>query len=475
MMRKKWRTRTSALLLGVICSISAFSPEKVCAEEYWPEGPSIVSPNAIVMEVNTGTVLYEKDSHEERYPASITKIMTSMLAVENCDMEEIVTFSKEAVYKNEANDMTHIARDVGEQMTMEQCLYAVMLGSANECAYAVAEHVGDKFGGGYEAFIEKMNERAAELGCLNTQFNNSNGLPDPEHWTSAYDMALISAEAYRNEAFRTITGTKTYTIPFTNKHPDEETYIPNHHCMLNNYKTRDYLYEYCTGGKTGYTDAAKHTLVTYAEKDGLTLVCVVMYTDKVSQWADTKTLLDYCFDEFRALNISENEESIAMSSEKDIGLLNTNRPFVTLDTNAYIVLPKDASFADATFLLETGQSKETIARLAYTYFGKTVGSAEIVNSGAAVEPSVFYEPQEDELATEQEEDVRVVKIKPKYIVFVILLILVLIGVIYLVVKYIEDFYVIRHDRRVRRDQRNRFRQIRRRKGHSRRRKDRMFR
>lgn len=140
------------------------------AEMYWPEGPSINTPSAIVIEINSGAVLYEKNSDEQNYPASITKIMTTMLALEHSTMDEVVAFSDDAIRYNQG-DTSHIARDYGEVMTMEQCLYAVMLESANECAYAVAEHVGKKLGGDYQTFIDLMNEKAQELGCTNTHFN----------------------------------------------------------------------------------------------------------------------------------------------------------------------------------------------------------------------------------------------------------------------------------------------------------------
>lgn len=169
---KKLKNRIWALGAAFFTVISAVAavPQQVKAEQVWPEGPAIVSPSAIVMEVNTGTILYEKNSHQELYPASITKIMTTLLAIENCSLDEVVTFSADAVFKNEG-DTSHIARDLGEQMTLEQCLYAVMLESANECAYAVAEHVGAALGGDYRTFIDLMNKRAKELGCLNTHLD----------------------------------------------------------------------------------------------------------------------------------------------------------------------------------------------------------------------------------------------------------------------------------------------------------------
>ena len=193
--RKKWRI----LLLGVVCLLPMHTLP-VQAEEYWPEGPQIEGESAIVMEVSTGTVLYEKNSHEHSYPASITKIMTSLLAVENSGLDEKVTFSQDAVYKTEGSG---IWRDIDEVMTMRECLYGLMLESANECGYAIAEHTGKS----YDNFITMMNDKARELGCKDTHFNNPHGLPDEDHWTCAYDMALISREALQNDIFRMIVNT----------------------------------------------------------------------------------------------------------------------------------------------------------------------------------------------------------------------------------------------------------------------------
>lgn len=456
-----------AAFLMLVCVLTAM-PLPVQAEDYWPEGPEISCASAIVMEVNTGTVLYEKKSHKVRYPASITKIMTTLLAIENCDMNEIVTFSADAVYKNEG-DTSNIARDLGEEMTVEQCLYAVMLESANECAYAVAEHVGQKLGGDYSTFIDLMNSRAEELGCTNTHFNNCNGLPDEEHWTSAYDMALISAAAYQNETFRIITGSESYNIPPTNKHTDP-TYCHNHHAMIYPWKgeTR-FLWDNVTGGKTGYTTVAKSTLVTYAEKDGLTLVCVVMQGDSPNHYMDTRALLDYCFDNFQALNISENETSLAEENLGDTGVLNDNGSFVTLDANAYIVMPKASAFSDAAFEQSEVQGDTgTLAQLQYTYADRVVGKATIVTTGAKVEEKYFKKEQPEEAA----DDVRVVVIRPEWIGLGILAIALVVLCIYFGKKLYDNYYVIRHNREVRKARRDRFKTTERKKRY--RKRDRMF-
>lgn len=445
-------------MVGSLC----YSPNQVKAEEYWPEGPAIASPSAIVMEVNTGTILYEKNSHEQHYPASITKILTTYLTLENCDLNENVVFSEDAVYKNEG-DTSHIWRDIGEEMTIEQCLYGVMLASANECAYEVAQYVGTKKGGDYSTFIDMMNEEAKSLGCTDTHFNNANGLPDEEHYTSAYDMALISCEAYKNEDFRIITGTKTYTIPPTNKH-DEPTYLSNHHNILHFFNTGKYVNEYCTGGKTGYTIAANSTLVTYAEKNGITLCVVVMNAQAPDHYTDTNTLIDYCFSNFNALSISDNEATVAENAMKDIGVLNSNEFFATLDKNAYIVLPSTVQFSEATFELDQNAS-DSIATLRYTYAGHNVGSVEIHASGAKVE-SEFYKD-------EPESEKKVIKISPLIFVLVILLIIIFAIIAFFGKKIYDNFYVIKHNMSVKKERKDRFRQITEKKKR-RRKRDRMF-
>lgn len=462
---KKIYYKITALAVSLFSAIALLPAEPVLAKESWPKGPDIVTPYAIVMEINSGTILYEKDSHVQNYPASITKIMTTLLAIENCDMDEVVTFSQDAVYKNEG-DTSHISRDVGEEMTMEQCLYAVMLASANECAYAVAEHVAEKKGGDYGTFIDMMNERAVSLGCKDTNFNNCNGLPDVVHKTSCYDMALIAADAYKNETFRIIAGTRKYTIPQTNKH-DEETPMVNHHNLLYPYTSSAYLYDYCKGGKTGYTAAANSTLVTYAEKNGMTLACVVMKTDSPNQFKDTVTLLDYCFDKFQTFNISENETSITSSEKKEFGVLNNNPSFVTFDSEAYIVLPKKVKFTDAALELEkSGSSGSSVAEIKYSYAKHHVGSAAIVASNAKVENSLFGE------GNSSAEDTDSIIIRPIHFLVAFVIILTLVLLILLGKKLSDEFYMMQHRRQIRRMERERFSQIR--KKHRRRKKDRLF-
>ena len=457
MYKKNFKKRITGLVLGFFCALQ-LTAQTVPASQYWPEEISVNSPNAIVMEMNTGTILYDKNSKEARYPASITKIMTTMLALENSDLNEIVTFSDEAIDNTEGSG---IARDYGEQMTMEDCLYAIMLESANECAYAVAEHIS----GSIEAFADLMNAKAKELGCVNTNFVNPHGLHDDNHYTCCYDMALIAKAAYENETFRIITSTKARMIPPTNKHA-EETPLQNHNKLLHRYQKGNYVYEYCTGGKTGYTTNANATLVTFAEKDGMALVCVVMNTDGVSEWTDSRALFDYCFDNFQLLNVSENETGYEVQKEVNANSLSGNPPFVELDKNACILLPKTVEFAEAESEVTLNREVSNIAgTISYSYAGRSVGKADIVTTGAVIEEYVFDNQIEN--AAEEEETIQ---LKPSTIVAIAAMICLLI-VMLLLGKYVYDnIYIIRHNLSVQMDRRERFREIKKRKQRRRRRR-----
>lgn len=448
--KKRFHRVVSGIVVAV-CVIFAV-PVNAQAEVAWPQGPSIQTESAVVMDINSGTVLYEKNADTQNYPASITKIMTTLLALEYCDLKEVVTFSDDAINLNQGNT-SHIARDYGEQMTMEECLYAVMLESANECAYAVAEHVGQKLGGDYRTFIDLMNERAKKLGCANTHFNNSNGLPDKEHWTSAEDMALISAEAFKNETFQKIVSTRSYRIPPTNKHSGI-TPLNNHHAMISNYKTAKYLYQYCKGGKTGYTDAAKHTLVTFAEKDGMALVCVVMRSNKELQYEETTKLFEYCFQNFQTVILSENEA--LAGADKHFGLMNNNLSYVEMDDSASVLLPMNADISDLVGkVIKEGLPENVIARLEYTYGDRVVGSVDLIPSGNVVEDNYFDNASDLKEEEGNDADKKVVKVKPLYILFAAVGIFLVLGLIF-TLKYVFDYYyVIRHDMNVKRERRRR--------------------
>lgn len=450
MLKNRWK-KAACLILTIISAV-CLGKVDVKAADYWPDAPETLSPSVILMEESTGTILYEKNSDEAHYPASITKIMTTLLALENGNLSDMVTFSDDAINNTEGSG---IARDYGEQMTLEQCLYGVMLESANECAYAVAEHVG----GTVENFVDMMNAKAKELGCTNTHFANPHGLQDENHYTTAHDMALIAQAAYQNETFRIIIGTKMYTIPPTNKHA-EETVLRNHHDMLCTYHNanRKYLYPYCVGGKTGYTATANSTLVTYAEKDGMTLICVVMNTQSPNQFIDTVNLFDYAFDNFQVLNVSENDTDYSAEATVDNGNLNNIAPFVELDKDAVIVLPKTAEFSDTSSSVEYNDSDSEIAgSITYTYAGRNVGKADIKTTGVVVEGYAFDNESTEE---EEQEAVSTVQVKPIVVVLLIVAVILLGVLLFFLKRFYDNYYIIKHNRAVRRDRKDQKRRIR---------------
>ena len=249
----------------------------------WPAGPDITSDTGILMDADTGVVLYNKGADEQRYPASITKIMTLLVAVENSTMDEKVTFTETGV-RNVTADSSNIGTKVGEVLTMEDCLHALIIQSANDVAAQIAEHIG----GTEQAFIDMMNQRASEIGCTNTHFANSSGLPDDDHYSSARDMALIFREGLKNETFRTVVGTPDYIT---------------HHPMFA--PESGFYYEGCIGGKTGTTVAAGHTLVTGVTRDNTTYIAVTMRgTELSNSCMDSTAMFNYAFENFTKTEVN---------------------------------------------------------------------------------------------------------------------------------------------------------------------------
>ncbi len=312
---KKWKFLTAGFLLFCLTSVAS-SYTMISADEEqeaeapvsyaietneipgWPQGPATESATAALMDVDTGTFLYSKGATEKMYPASITKIMTALLVVENCDLDDEITFS-EIVYDLEEGS-SHLGIQPGEKMRLEDAVYGLMLASANDIANGLAEYMGGSISG----FADLMNARAQELGCVNTHFANPHGLYQDDHYTCAHDMALIAAAAYQNPIFRKIVTTHEYTIPETNLTEEERSFL-NHQKMM--HEDEEYYRDWCTGGKTGYTSQCLNTLVTYGEKDGKTLVSVVFRAEgsDVAYW-DSIALMEYGFDEFSPVNLEKD-------------------------------------------------------------------------------------------------------------------------------------------------------------------------
>lgn len=258
---------------------------KVFAGSAKVAAPAVAAEGAVLLHANTGQILFDKNARTPFYPASITKIMTALLTVENCNLTDVVTFSKTATTNLESGAVT-ISLTEGDQLTIKDSLYALLLKSANEVANGLAEHMG----GSIENFANMMNFRAAQLGCTGTHFANPNGLNNATHLTTPYDMALIARAAYANPVISQISTTTAYQMPATKLGASKT--ITMGHKML--YPTDSRYYPGMVGGKTGYTSKAGNTLVTCVEQNGVRLVVVVMKASG-THYTDTKALLDYGF------------------------------------------------------------------------------------------------------------------------------------------------------------------------------------
>ena len=296
---------------------------------------------AVLMDADTGEVLYELDPHEQNYPASITKVMTALLVLEAVDrgeltLEELVTASDTFGYDLETGGTTQNIQP-GEQLSVLELLYCVLVPSANEACNILAERVA----GTPQAFVEKMNVRAAELGMADTHFSNAHGLHNANHYTSAYDIALMTQQALKNDTFRTIVAVRSHTVPATNLHGERKLSSTN--ALINPLYSGKYTYPQAIGVKTGSTSAAGKCLVSAAVSKGRTLICVVLGAEEVKgeddsvdrqQFSESRRLLKWGFDSFERkvlvdakrpvkeipVELSADVTSVALKPQRDLEL-----------------------------------------------------------------------------------------------------------------------------------------------------------
>lgn len=272
----------------------------------------------LLIEANTGEVLFEKNAHQESYPASVTKVMTALLVLEAVDRGELaltdsVTASEEA-FAGLPSDASNAGIKVGEMLTVEQLLYCLLVPSGNESANILAKAVS----GSIDSFVALMNERAKQLGCECTHYVNPNGLHDPNHYTSAWDIYLVTREAMKHELFMTVCNTKSYEIPATNVNEKSRT-LHSTNYLISNWRALGYLYRDAQGIKTGSTDEAGHCLVSSAVRGSRTLISVVLGAERredpdgvvrTYSFIETSRLFDWGFDSFTGKKILSTDEPI---------------------------------------------------------------------------------------------------------------------------------------------------------------------
>ncbi|MBP5198225.1 MAG: D-alanyl-D-alanine carboxypeptidase [Lachnospiraceae bacterium] len=364
----------------------------------WPQGPIIGAESAILLEANTGTVLYEKNIHAKEYPASTTKILTTLIATEMCSLDEIVTFEHDDIF-GIPRDSNNIALDVGESLTVEECLNAILIRSANEVCYGLARHIS----GSWDEFADLMNKRAKELGCTDSNFANPNGLPDENHYTSAHDLAMIGKAFFANQMLCDITLSPMLVIHSSDRQPDEimdankMSIIPG----------GSYSYDHLVGVKTGYTDISRYSIVSCAEHDGLKLICVILNDETPNQYEDTISLFNYGFSNFEKIYIADTDSKYIIDSGKTFysgnDIFGSSKDILSMDPKAFIILPAGVSPDRITeSIFYESEDPNVAAVIKYSYNSTTVGEIPVLFSSE--DASYSFDPKNSELP-ETEDDV----------------------------------------------------------------------
>lgn len=364
--------------------MAAGMPMTAFAKPDWPSDTGIESEAGIVMDADSGAVLFGQNIHVQKAPASITKILTALVVIENSSLDDTITFSHDAVYNVEDGSGNKNAIEEGDTLSVRDCLYLLLMRSSNQAANALAEHVG----GSRDGFVKMMNEKTAELGCENSHFANPSGLNDDTQLTSVYDMALIASAAYKNDTLLTISKNKSYRLPATKNNPDGVTIQPEHKLLITTDTESPNYYPYAVAGKTGYTSIAGQTLVTYAIKDDRRQIAVTMKSTQATHYQDTIALMDFGFLRFKNVNISENETAYTSGDQPvQIGDNSYQPSDLSMDTLAVITLPKDASFADAEKTVVTDLPEDApqgaVALLSYKYNDRKIGQVYLISASAA--------------------------------------------------------------------------------------------
>ena len=382
--------RFFALFLSLLISA------QLCVTSFAAEGDvgdwEVLAKAALLLDPDTEEILYARNIHEKLYPASLTKVMTALLVLEaiadgQLTMDTVLAASESAVAEI-PNDASSAGIVVGEELTVEQLLHCILVVSANEACNILAESVS----GSVDAFVARMNERAAELGCTNTHFVTTNGLHSVDHYTTAWDLYLITREAMTHDVFMRICNTKFCEVPPTNMRKDSRKYSTTNH-LISTARQRHYLYEGANGVKTGFTSAAGSCLIASAGRSGRKLLSVVLGGDRVSRgdgvvddysFAETIRLFDYGFDSFKRAVILETTELI---DEVEVTLSQEqNSVKVHPAEGIECLIPSDITPADIertiTFFSESVEAPVTkgrvLGQITLSYNGVVYGTVDLL-------------------------------------------------------------------------------------------------
>lgn len=385
--------------------------------------PTIESQGAILMDGDTGQILYQKDAHTAYAPASITKLMTALLTLENLAPDEEITLSRNAVLSIERGS-SHIGLREGEIITVENALHGLLLNSANEVANGLAENIG----GSIDGFALMMTDRAAELGATNTNFLNPHGLYKEAHVTSAYDMALITKELLTHDYFLEVMSHPKWQIPETNV-VDEIRYLHQSHKLLNPYKDPSRYREDTIAGKSGYTVLSGYTLVTVSRRDQRTLIAVSLKTDANHLYSDTNALLDYGFEAFHSTTITPSAYTTVLPIME--GQTAAGEATVTLSGPMTLQLPisidKDRIELIPTLpesLALTSALGDTSGEVAFEYGGQSLGTQSLIISDIQLTSTLEVQTPSLKTSVDNPEEVPESKKTYKWLVWLLIVLLI---------------------------------------------------
>lgn len=324
---KPWFNALCALIYIVSFSFVVATPMNAVVNEV----PEIFAEAAVVIDADTGAILFEKNKARKEYPASITKVMTTVLALEKFNAEDTIVYSESAIHDIKSGSSS-IGIRVGEELTFDQALHGMLLMSANEVTNGIAEN----HSGTTTAFVEAMNTKVETMGLTGTHFSNPHGLHDANHYTTAYDMALISKELLDNSYFMEVMGHTMYQIPVTNK-CDEIRYLAQQHKMLNNKNDMTIYREDVIAGKVGFTSESGYSLMTVADNGEKRVIVVVFNSDWEHIYDDTAALIDYSYEA-----VGYIPESIDVNQTED-ELLTEENAEETIDGSFGVVQETDES------------------------------------------------------------------------------------------------------------------------------------
>ena len=378
-------------MIILIFLISIMFQKAVFAEEL-----NIYSPTAVLMDANSGEILYDKNAGYPMFPASTTKVLTAIIAIEKCNLDEKVTASESAVASIKSG-YTNAKIQSGETLTMEDLLYALLLKSANEAANIIAEHIS----GSVDEFANLMNEKANEIGCKTTHFVNANGIHNDDHYTTAEDLALITQYSLKNKTFRKIFCAKEYKLPATEQYPSEDRVLSNTNSLM--HEDNKYYYPYAIGGKTGFTTQAKNCLICLSKKDNLELISVVLHAESTedgrsARYLDTIALLEYGNNNYKASSVVKEgdvlkEVKVANASKK------TRKLNVIAKKSIFVTLPNSEKLDISSKDITVEDNLEAPIKA-----GTTIGKAIYKANGKTYETDLVAESNVELISNEKEEE-----------------------------------------------------------------------